>query len=241
MRHLTRLLILLLVLLQGGCGIIDYFFLPPPEDTAQELFETGRDSMQAKDFEKAAEYFGKLKDRYPFSPYAPQAELALGDAYFLGEQYPLAADAYKEFESLHPRHEQAAYVLYQIALSSLNSFKSIDRPQDMIEEALQYFHRLKETYPQSEYAKQADAHIATCRLRMAEHELYVADFYLKQERYQASWERYRFVLTNFQDLPGVTAYAAKRAEVAYLKFQEAKAQAELEAREGSWKEWFDWL
>ena len=42
----TKLLLFSLVLLLNGCGAIDYYFLTPPEDTAQELYENARLSMQ---------------------------------------------------------------------------------------------------------------------------------------------------------------------------------------------------
>ena len=35
-----------LLLFLGGCaGFIDYYFLPPAEDTAQEIYEAGRECM----------------------------------------------------------------------------------------------------------------------------------------------------------------------------------------------------
>ena len=55
-------------LLLSGCGIIDYYFLPPPEDTAQELYENANDAMRDKDYQQAAEYYMRLKDNFPFSP-----------------------------------------------------------------------------------------------------------------------------------------------------------------------------
>lgn len=122
----------LLLVLCSGCGVIDYFFLSPPEDTAQELAELGNEAMQEKEYGKAIEYFQKLRDRYPFSPFTTAGELSLGDAYFLDEQYRAASETYKEFESLHPRHEAIPYVLLQIGISSYNQFESIDLPQDNI-------------------------------------------------------------------------------------------------------------
>lgn len=76
-RHLVLAACLLLL---SGCGIIDYFFLPPPEDTAQELYEGANDAMQEKNYSQAAQYYTKLKDNFPFSPYTVEAELSLGDA-----------------------------------------------------------------------------------------------------------------------------------------------------------------
>jgi len=234
-------LTLALLLLLPGCGIIDYFFLPPPEDTAQEIFEAGQDAMNEKKYDNAAEYFTKLKDRYPFSPYTPRAELALGDAYFLDNRFDEAVDAYKDFESMHPRHERIPYVLYQIGVSNYNQFKSIDMPQEHVAEALEYFVRLMETFPDDAYAGEAKKHVQNCRRYLAEHEIFVADFYWRVERYGAAWKRYQSIASEFKDLPDVVDYALKRAEIAYLRFQKNRSKEERERIQGSWKQWFDWL
>jgi outer membrane protein assembly factor BamD len=37
--------------------------------------------MSQKQYYDAIDYFTKLKDRYPFSPYTPMGTIALADAY----------------------------------------------------------------------------------------------------------------------------------------------------------------
>jgi outer membrane protein assembly factor BamD len=225
----------------SGCGYIDYFLLPPPEDTAQELYEAGAEAMQEKDYLQAAERFQQLKDRYPFSPYAARAEIGLGDAYYLAEMYVAASDAYIEFEALHPRHENIQYVLFQVGMANYSSATAIDKPMDRINTAIEYFRRIIEEYPDGQYAAQAAEYIVHCRRKLAEHEVFVADFYWKLERYGAAWERYRFVVENYTDLPDVVAYAEQRATVAYLRQQESNSEEQRETEQGSWKKWLDWL
>ena len=233
--------LLLLLSAASGCGIIDYYFLPPPEDTAQELYESGVTAMQEKDYDDAVEYFTKLKDRFPFSPYAPRAEIGLGDAYYMDERYPEAVEAYKEFEALHPADEEIPYVLFQIGMSSFRQFKSIDRRQDNIREGLDYFYRLEENYPGSKYAGAAKEYIVKSRRVLAEHEVYIADFFWRSERYGSAWKRYVYVVENFPDLPNIQAYAKRRAQNSYYEYQKELSQEEREQIEGSWKEWFEWL
>ncbi|MFW6324382.1 MAG: outer membrane protein assembly factor BamD [Desulfovibrionales bacterium] len=231
----------LILMLQYGCGIIDYAFLKPPEDTARELAEAGSESMQSKNYGKAIDYYTKLKERYPFSPYTTSAELQLADAYFLDGQYKAAEASYKEFESVHPRHEAIPYVLFQIGKANYNQFKSIDRPLEDVDEALQYFRRLEEGYPDTDYAEKAREYIKASRKRMAEHELYVARYYWGQNDWGPAWKRYEYVAENFSDLPEVREYARERADQAYLKFRVSSSKKERESAEGTWKSWFRWL
>jgi outer membrane protein assembly factor BamD len=240
-RLLALLSCLAMLWLVYGCGIIDYYFLPPPEDTAQELAQAGFEAMEAKDYRKAITYFTKLKDRYPFSPYTSAAELALGDAYFLSEQYEAAAQTYLEFESLHPGHESIPYVLFQIGMSYLRQFRSIDRPTDNLDLALQYFTRLRESHPQSPQAADAQSFIQQTRKHMAEHELYVADFYWRKGEFGPAWRRYSAVAEAYADIPEIAEYAVKQSNFSYYRFQKEESQKDREQREGTWKKVLEWL
>lgn len=238
---LAAMLLTLLLALLPGCGMIDYFFLKPPEDTARELFEAGGNAMREKQYAEAAEFYTKLIDRYPFSPYTPRAELGRGDAYYQDERYSQAVDAYKEFESLHPRHERIPYVVYMIGMSYRGQFESIDRPSDNLAEAIQYFKRVQESYPDSEYAAKAAALITECRRKLAEHELYVADFYLRQERYQSAWSRYQYVRDAYGEFADLREYATNQANAAYFSFHKDASETKRRDKEGSWRNWFKWL
>lgn len=233
--------LLLFVLGAGGCGILDRVFLENVDEGPLDLIEQGDTAMAEKEYSDAAKFYSDLKDKYPFSPYTLRAELGLADAYYFDGKYEEAEDAYKEFESLHPSDPQIPYVLFQIGMSAFNQFTSIDRPQTSTEEALQYFKRVGEEYPGTDYAQQAQENILEARLRIAEHELYVAEFYWNQERYGASWERFSYVADNFPDLPDIQAFAAKRSELAYVRFQMTRAEQQREMEQGTWKSWFDWL
>ena len=81
--YLRSLTLALAIFSLSGCGIIDMIYLPPAEDTAQEIFEAGNDAMSEKNYVRAVELYNKLRDTYPFSPYTVDAELALADAYYL--------------------------------------------------------------------------------------------------------------------------------------------------------------
>ncbi|WP_316900901.1 outer membrane protein assembly factor BamD [Pseudodesulfovibrio indicus] len=242
MRRLLAPVLFVVLLALGGCIWIDSYFLPPPEDTAQELYEAGVAAMNEKDYGDAQEYFSKLKDRFPFSPFSLKGELALGDAYFLDGEYVFALDAYKEFEALHPSNENIPYVLYQIANTDMSMFRTIDRRQENVKEGLEYLYRLKETYPQSQYAEAATDMIAKGRRILAEHEIFVADFFWRTEQYGPAWHRYQYVVENFSDIPDLREYSIKRAEYSYFEYQKTLSEEERLRVQGSWTRWLkQWL
>ena len=239
--YLIITFVLFMVPALSGCGIIDYFYLPPGEDTAQELFEAGNDAMREKDYVVAAEYYTKLKESHPFSPYAIEAELSLADAYFLDEEWAEASEAYKEFDTLHPRHEAVPYVLYQVGIANMHLYPSVDRATQPVQEAYSYFQRLKESYSNTEYGAQAEAKMLECRVLLAKHELYVGDFYYRMGKYGSALSRYREVEKKYSDIEEAYVYAKDKAKAAFLEDKKVKAQATTEKRDGSWKQNFDWL
>ena len=176
MRKLLLMGMLVCTLFLNGCAFIDEYFLPAPEDTVQEVFEAGNDALRDKNYKQAATYFNRIKEEHPFSPYAIRSELALADAHFLDEEYWMASEAYRDFETLHPRHEAIPYVLYQLGMSLRKTYTSVDRSATEVKEAIEYFTRLQQEYPDTEYGLKAAEQIAECRKTLAQREIFIASF-----------------------------------------------------------------
>jgi outer membrane protein assembly factor BamD len=233
--------LLLAVLLLGGCGTVRDLFWGPEPETAPEMLQAGEEAFQEEDYKEAIRQFRRIKERFPFSPQAVQAEIRLADSYFADQQYEAAKQAYKEFESLHPGHKQLPYVLYRIGLANLRQFKSIDLPQDKVREARQYFSRVLQSYPGSKYAKKAREKKEQSESHLAQHEIFVADFYWRTGRYQAAWKRYQKVLEDFPEKKELLEYAKQRSKLAYYRHMQKQAEEKRVQDQGSWKDWFDWL
>ncbi len=238
---LMGLVLLVCLFFLSGCGTMHSWFFSKPKDTAQEIYRAGKESMQEEDYTAAIDYFKKLKKKFPFSPYTVKGELRLADAYFQEDRLMEAEKSYKDFESLHPGHEKIPYVLFRIGLCNFKRFRAIDLPLTDTKEALQYFQRVKQSYPTSEYAKKAVDYIEKCKLYLARHEIYVANFYWNTEKYAAAWKRYQSVMQKYEDMETLYNYAKKRSKMAYLKLQESLAAEKRREKQGSWKDWFEWL
>lgn len=239
MQGFTIVLICLVFL--SGCSTMHSLFIGKPKDTAKELFQAGNKAMQEKDYTDAIDYFKKLKKEFPFSPYTEKGSLRLADAYYQEGRLIEAEKSYKDFESLHPGSEKITYVLFRIGLCNFKRFRAIDLPLTYTREALQYFQRVRQSYPTSEYAKQAKSYIKKSKTYLVRHEIYVADFYWNTKKYLAAWKRYEYVVQNYKDMESFYNYARKRSKMAYLKFQESLAAEQRREIEGSWKDWFQWL
>jgi len=229
-------------ILCSSCGVIDYYFLKPKPQTPLELLEAGEDALSEKNFDRAIEYFQKIKDKYPFSPYTVTAELLLADSYFYAKKYEEAETAYKEFESLHPGHKNIDYVIFQIGICNFYQKPSIDHPQVCIYEAISYFTKLIEAYPNSKYVPKAKKFLKKCRYILAKHEIYVANFYFRTKRYKGAWKRFLYIQQNFSEFKDIVEYAKYMAKIAYIK-SDLKSSEEKREKEygGLWTKIKTWL
>lgn len=219
---------LLLVLVAGyGCS---FLFGPKQEKTAAELVEQGREEFADEDYKKAIEAYRKLKDWYPFSQYAKEAELKIADAHYRLKEYEQAISAYEEFERLHPSDPKIAYVVYYTGRCYFDRMKGIDRDQSFTEKALQVFKQLRRRFPESEYAEKAESHIRKCLKTLAGHDFYVGEFYYKQDHYKAALARFEDVVNNY---PPEFEELRERARDYIERCREhIKARSEAEATAG---------
>ncbi len=156
------------------------------------LYEKGR-------YRDALEAFDQLKEWYPFSPFVSLAELKKADTLYKMKEYPQAVLAYEEFENLHPQNEAVPYVVYQIGRCYFDQMDSVDRDQQVTQQAIIVFERLILQHQQSTYADQAKDHITVSRENLAGHELYVGRHYFKAKHYKGALKRMQTILTQYPE------------------------------------------
>jgi outer membrane protein assembly factor BamD len=189
-------LILILLLVFSGCA----WFEPKEEKTALELVSDGMEQFNDEDYNDSIESFEKLRDWYPFSKYVILAELKVADAYYHIKNYEEAVAAYESFEELHPRNEAIPYVIFQIGLCYYEQIDTIDRDQSPAKNALDTFNRLKNQFPENDYAHRSEEYIKHSIKSLAGHEFYVGLFYFKSKHYKAALHRFKSVLSEFPDV-----------------------------------------
>jgi outer membrane protein assembly factor BamD len=201
-------------LLLSGCSLFEETH--QMNKNAQQLAAEGAASFMNEDYEDAVKAYTDLKDWYPFSRYAILAELKIADAHFHLEEYPEAIAAYENFEKMHPKNEAVPYIINQIAMCWFNQIDTIDRDATPAKKAMAEFERLIRLFPENEYSQKALAHIDACIDNIASHELYIANFYNKTEKYEAALKRYQYIVENYagtdqsqialEKIPGVSEH-----------------------------------
>ena len=206
----------------AGCGL----FGPKVEDSAEGLATSGMALYEREKYRDALESFQRLKDWYPFSKYAPLAELKIADSHYHLEEYEEAVFAYEEFQNLHPQNEAVPYVIYQIGRCYFDQLESIDRDQSATHKAIEQFQRLLQQYPESSYAEKAREHLQASRENLAGHEFYIGRFYYKTGHYDGALRRLERVTTEYADTSWAEE-ARKYIELSQDKIDEREAKRRL--------------
>jgi len=220
-----------MVLLLSGCGLWKKVFGDDIEPTPAELMSEGMQDFNSGEFEAATEKFQKIKDRYPYSKNAIQAELKMADALYQREMFDEAYEEYSEFEKLHPKNPDIPYVIYQEGMCFYRQASTIDRDQSHTLQAREEFERVIKRYKNSPYANMAKRKLRESLVQMAEHELYVGNFYFRGEKYQAAMDRYLYIIDHFPDL-GQYYEAIENIKKCKDQIAEDEALAEKEKIEG---------
>jgi outer membrane protein assembly factor BamD len=188
-KHFVSIIILLLIafLLIGCAG--KKKIQASPKDPAV-LYTEGMVLFNKGRYADATEIFTRLKDYFPSDElYAPKADLRIADCYAFRKEYPEAITRYMEFKKQYPFHPDIPYVEYQVGLCYYRQVLSKDRDQRATIRALTAFQNVVANYPDSIFAQKAQEKIIFCRRRLAENELYIAQFYLRQGKYEAAEKR----------------------------------------------------
>ncbi|HUT54646.1 MAG TPA: outer membrane protein assembly factor BamD [bacterium] len=156
--------------------------------------------VKRTNFQQAKDLYQEVVDDYPFSKYAPVAELKIADCHYQLEEYEEAAVWYGQFGKMHPRRDEVPYALYQEGMCHFQQILKAPRDQDQTRQALASFLDLISRFPDDHYAAEAKGAVKDCNQRLAEHELLVAEFYFKHRDYWAAAARYQGVWRTYPGL-----------------------------------------
>ena len=195
----------------GGCAVLK----DKPENSeeaeasAEKLFNKGLKHNQNKNYTLAIENFETLESRYPFGPYAQQAQLEIAYANFKKNEPDAALAAIDQFLKINPRHQHIDYAYYLKGLINFNLSRTfLDKFTDRnaasmdalpLKESFSYFRQLVERFPNSRYVEDSKQRMVHLRNLLASHELEVAQFYKKRGAYSAVANRTSYVVEHYQE------------------------------------------
>ena len=186
-------------------------------ESAEEAYKLAQEYEKDERYEDAVRNYQDVRNRFPYSNLATQAELALADVYFKQESYPEAQVAYEGFRELHPKHPKIDYVIFRTGLSHFMQLpETIDRDLSAAHSAIASFNEVLNNYSQSSYVTEAQKNKDAAQKMLLEKEIYIGDFYFKKDIFDSALTRYESALKDYPNL-GKDPYLYKQLARTSLK------------------------
>jgi outer membrane protein assembly factor BamD len=205
------------------------------QQPARMVFQEAQALEDTALYTEAIEKFKKVASENPGTRMGGFAYLHLAELYSKQEDWLQAETNYRLFLSANSNSHLNAYVLYR--LLKVNDQKAYtglifperenDRDMEPNKQIITEYKRFYLLYPQSIYAPEVVPIYRTARRTLAEHEVIVADFYVRHGEYNSAAGRYLYVLRNFPELAN-PEYVLRRLIEAYRKDQQGNLADEMQ-------------
>jgi len=175
---------------------------------AKELYEQSMEDLDDGFYPEALKGFAELKTKYPYTKYAALADVRGADTHFQRGKHLEAVDAYRNFLKFHPNHDQAAYAMLQIGEAYYEQIPgdwfflppAAEKDQANTRLAISAYRDSLARFPKHDLTTKARGRLRECRTKLADHELYVANFYLGRDRFEAAAARAEGLLAAYPGL-----------------------------------------
>lgn len=196
---------LALMLWLAACSTVEKD--PTADWSAKDFYEEARAALNAGEFQTAIKHLETLEARFPFDPYAKQAQLDVAYSYYKFDEPETAIGAVQRFIRLHPRDPHIDYALYLKGLINFNRGKGLldewfphdpsKHDMQVLQNAFNDFAQLVKRFPDSRYAGDAYQRMIYLRNKMAENEIDNAEFYVKRKTWLAAANRAKAVIEKY--------------------------------------------
>lgn len=178
------------------------------------LYKEAEEDISNDRFQSALEKLGNIKNKFPYSNFAITAKIRIADVYFLQENYLEAAAAYESYRDLHPKHERMNYGMFRIGESYFMDIPSnIARDLTSAHKALDAFNTFVLRFSNDPELQNAKKRIMQVRDILGDKELYIANFYYKQDQFESAERRYKKLLELYPETSAATEAKEKLAKL----------------------------
>ncbi len=222
-----------------GCGCAS---TPKAAETPQEYAENARIAYEEAlveyfdgDWEIAIPMFEEVRRRYAYSRYARLAALRIGDAEFERGNSAEAVAAYRSFVHDYPNDVEVPYARFKVAKSLFQETGDNvlmppleERDLVTVTDAYGTIRAVLRDYPAYKRRPELVYMLEVVSGLLARHELYVARFYLREDRFDAAVARILYSIKTYPD-SGLVAEGLVLLGETYLMMQrDADARAAFE-------------
>ena len=189
---------------------------PVDDSDPASLLADAEEEIKSDHYQIAIEKLRTIKNKFPYSKYALEAQLRVADVLFMQESFAEAAASYETFRDLHPRHEKVGYAMFRVAKSYFKDIPDpISRDLTSAQKAVDAYNEYLKRFPTAPEATEAKEDLASSRKVLAEKELYIGNFYFKRDYLDSAKPRYEKIVSKYPETD-----AARQAREKLVQIEE---------------------
>jgi outer membrane protein assembly factor BamD len=213
-RPAARLLaVLALVMAVSACSMFGHRGQSIDTLPVEPLYTKAHTSMENGDYAAASKAYQRLIARFPSGAYNEQAQLDLAYSQYKDNQPDDALSTINRFIKTYPTNKHVDYAYYLRGLINFgrttgfvervtkSSGGQSRRDQGYNLQSFDDFSELARRFPDSAYTADARQRMIYLRNLLAQYEINVAEFYLRNKAYVAAADRSQYVIEHYQQAP----------------------------------------
>ena len=214
--------------------------IPADKERSIEIYKEAVEAMNKGDFFYASKKFSEAEPILSQLEFSAKASLMSSYCLYLINFYPEATANLQRFINQYPADKNIPYAHYLIAISLyeqiLDEKKDIE-PLIKSKEKIMFF---LENFPDTEYALDLKFKLDLVNNQLAAKEMYIAKYYIKQQKWIPAINRLKDVVNNFSKTVFIEEALHRLVEVYYKVglIEEAKATASILGYNYNSSEWY---
>ena len=203
MRIIFRFIFILLLFFTFSCsGKNKQEDLSIIKESSQDLqmidaYKEGLDALDIGDGLGAAKKFNEAEMLFPQSIWASRAALMSAYSYYSQMYYDDAIYEIEIFLKKYKDNEREDYAYYLLALSHYEKISDEKRDLGPIIEAKKNFEIIIDKFPNTDFAIDSNYKLELINEILASKEMFIANHYLKKEKWIPAINRFKFVVDNY--------------------------------------------
>jgi outer membrane protein assembly factor BamD len=207
------LLVLLLATMLGACSMFGSKRATDDNLPVDALYNKAHASLENADYAAATKSYERLIARFPSGEYNEQAQLDMAYAQYKDNKPDDALSTVNRFIKTYPSNKHVDYAYYLRGLINFDrtggfiervlkrSEAQMRRDQGYNLQAFDDFSELARRFPNGAYTADARQRMIYLRNVLAQYEINVASFYLRNKAYIAAANRAQYVIEHYQQSP----------------------------------------
>jgi outer membrane protein assembly factor BamD len=201
----------LLTISMSGCSSLSD--KEKAQRTEEQYFAAAQTALTANNYSVAVEQLEQLESQFPFGRYAEQTQLDLMYAYYKNLDFESSVLQAERFIQQYPDHVDVDYAYYMKGLAHYSTDRGFlarllpaapsERELLPIKQSFADFSQLINKFPQSRYSEDARQRMIYLRNLLADHEIKVAQYYMKRKAFIAALNRSHWVIREYPQSPSM--------------------------------------